>query len=73
MTEHKSKTINAYLDSKYGTEGTSSRNEFHQKAKNYMVAELVKDARNNDPHTGAVGSKSKSQKTSHLKNRKSRN
>ncbi len=45
MTKKNPKTINDYLDRKYGESGTESRSEFKQKAQAYMVAELVKDAR----------------------------
>ncbi len=45
MTKKNPKTINDYLDDKYGKSGTKSRIEFKQKAQAYMVAELVKEAR----------------------------
>ncbi len=45
MTKKNHKTINDYLDRKYGENGTESRSEFKQKAQAFMVAELVKDAR----------------------------
>jgi len=45
MTKKNPKTINDYLDRKYGENGTESRNEFKQKTQAFMVAELVKDAR----------------------------
>jgi len=45
MTKKNPKTINDYLDRKYGESGTESRSKFKQKAQAYMVAELVKDAR----------------------------
>jgi ribosome-binding protein aMBF1 (putative translation factor) len=45
MTKKNPKTINDYLDGKYGESGTESRSEFKQKAQAYMVAELVKGAR----------------------------
>ena len=45
MTKKNPKTINDYLDRKYGESGTESRSEFKQKAQAYMVAELVKNAR----------------------------
>ena len=45
MKKANPKTINDYLDSKYGESGTESRSEFKQKAQAYMVAELVKEAR----------------------------
>jgi ribosome-binding protein aMBF1 (putative translation factor) len=45
MTKKNPKTINEYLDSKYGEKGTASRSDFTHKAQAYMVAELVKDAR----------------------------
>ena len=45
MTKKNPKTINDYLDGKYGKDGTESRGEFKQKAQAYMVAELVKEAR----------------------------
>ena len=45
MTKKNPKTINDYLDRKYGESGTESRSEFKQKAQAYMVDELVKDAR----------------------------
>ena len=45
MTKKNPKTINDYLDGKYGESGTESRSEFKQKAQAYMVAELVKNAR----------------------------
>lgn len=38
-------TINAFFDEKYGTEGTSTREKFEQKAEAYMVAELIKESR----------------------------
>jgi ribosome-binding protein aMBF1 (putative translation factor) len=45
MRKKNPKTINDYLDDKYGKSGTKSRSEFKQKAQAYMVAELVKEAR----------------------------
>ncbi len=39
------KTINELFDQKYGQEGTSTRENFKQKAEAYMVAELVKASR----------------------------
>jgi len=45
MTKKNHKTINEYLDSKYGESGSESRTEFKQKVHAFMVAELVKDAR----------------------------
>jgi HTH-type transcriptional regulator / antitoxin HipB len=39
------KTINELFDQKYGEEGTSTRDNFKQKAEAYMVAELVKTSR----------------------------
>lgn len=45
MNKQNPKTINDYLDRKYGEKGTESRNNFRNKAQAYMVAELVKDAR----------------------------
>jgi HTH-type transcriptional regulator/antitoxin HipB len=39
------KTINELFDQKYGKEGTSTRDNFKQKAEAYMVAELVKASR----------------------------
>lgn len=45
MTKRNPKTINDYLDHKYGEKGTESRSEFTHKAQAYMVAELVKEAR----------------------------
>jgi len=45
MKKKNPRTINDYLDRKYGESGTESRSEFKQKAQAYMVAELVKDAR----------------------------
>lgn len=39
------KTINEFLDQKYGKEGTKSRENFKQKAEAYMIAELVKESR----------------------------
>ncbi len=45
MIKRTPKTINDYLDSKYGEKGTESRSDFNRKAQAFMVAELVKDAR----------------------------
>jgi len=45
MAKKNPKTINDYLNRKYGEKGTESRSKFTQKAQAYMVAELVKDAR----------------------------
>ena len=45
MRKKSPKTINDYLDRKYGEEGSKSRSEFKQKAQAFMVAELVKEAR----------------------------
>lgn len=45
MTKKNPRTINDYLDRKYGEKGTESRSDFTHKAQAFMVAELVKDAR----------------------------
>jgi len=45
MKKAKIKSINDFLDKKYGEEGSESRTEFRQKAQAFMIAELVKDAR----------------------------
>ena len=45
MKKENPKTINEYLDNKFGNPGTSGRNEFGKKAQAFMIAELVKDAR----------------------------
>jgi HTH-type transcriptional regulator / antitoxin HipB len=39
-------TFNEYLDKKYGKEGTPEREAFNERAQAYMVAEMLKDARN---------------------------
>jgi len=38
-------TVNQMLDSKYGTDGTSAREDFDAKAKAWYYAEVLKDAR----------------------------
>ncbi len=45
MKKKNPKTINDYLDGKYGESGSKSRTEFKQKAQAFMIAELVKGAR----------------------------
>lgn len=45
MKKDSPKSINEYLDKKYGEEGTNTRNEFVQKTQALMIAELVKEAR----------------------------
>ncbi len=44
-TKKNKRNIAAHLDAKYGKVGTESRTEFTEKAYNYMIAELLKDAR----------------------------
>lgn len=44
-TKKKSRSIAAHLDERYGKVGTKSRIEFTEKAHNFMIAELLKDAR----------------------------
>ena len=41
------KTFDELLDIKYGKVGTSTRDEFENKAKAFMIGELIKDARLN--------------------------
>jgi len=45
MTKKNPKTINDYLNRKYGKKGTESRSDFTHKVQAFMVAELVKEAR----------------------------
>lgn len=41
----RAKTINEHLDSKYGKNGSKSRDDFQEKAQAYMIAEILKSAR----------------------------
>ena len=39
------KTVNEHLDHKYGKKGTKSRDDFDERAQAYMIAEMLKSAR----------------------------
>ena len=45
MQTNNRRTINDHFDEKYGESGTKSREAFEEKAQAFMIAELVKEAR----------------------------